>query len=95
MIKILDFWSPTCGYCKQLAPALVEFAERNQHAVEPISINTAIQKNRHLLNEYEVKKVPTLILVKYGREVARSQGLQPPTVDAIKRWVAAYEDTVR
>jgi thioredoxin 2 len=95
VITILDFWSPTCGYCKQLSPALVEFARNNQHAVQPVSINTALPHNKAAVNEYGVRKVPTLVLIKDGREVARSQGIQPPTADAIRRWVGAHEPSVR
>lgn len=95
MIQMIDFWSPTCGYCKQLGPALVEFARNNQDSVEPVSVNTTLPKHRHLLNQYDVKKVPTVVLVKYGREVARTQGLNPPTAEAVRRWVAAHEPGVR
>lgn len=84
--KILDFWSPTCGPCKRLEPAIEAFINANMHRVEGVSINTADRKNAALVQQHQVRTVPTLIIIKDGRVVARSTGIQP-TVQAIDAWV--------
>ena len=84
--KLLDFWSPTCGPCKRLEPAIVAFVNANGHRVEAVSVNTSDPKSAALVQQHQVKTVPTLVLVKDGRVVARSTGIQP-TVQAIDAWV--------
>ena len=62
---ILDFWSPTCGPCKAMAPAFEALA--NELVDEPIRfirINTAAQAQ--LAQPFHIHSVPTLLFVNNG-----------------------------
>ncbi len=62
---IIDFWSPSCGPCKTMAPAFEAVAE--QLAEEPIRfvrINTATEPQ--LAQPFNIRSVPTLVLVNDG-----------------------------
>ena len=75
-IVILHFWSPTCGPCHVIKPALEdmkeEFADRIQ---EWVSINTK-DDPKGIARRLGVAVVPTIVVLKDGVEVGRHSGSQ-------------------
>lgn len=75
-VVVLHFWSPTCGPCRVIKPALEdlkeEFAEQIQ---EWVSINTK-EDPRGVAQRFGVTVVPTLIFLKNNVEVGRHSGSQ-------------------
>ena len=69
---VVDFWSPSCGPCRRIAPLLEQFALENAAAVKVVKINT--DDNMRLATEYSIYSIPTLILFKDGQEVERFVG---------------------
>jgi thioredoxin 1 len=62
---ILDFWSPTCGPCKAMAPAFEAVAgELADEPIRFIRINTATQAQ--LAEPFNIHAVPTLLFVHNG-----------------------------
>ncbi len=62
---ILDFWSPTCGPCKAMAPAFEAVAaELAEEQIRFVRINTAAQAE--LARPFNIHAVPTLLFVHNG-----------------------------
>jgi thioredoxin-like negative regulator of GroEL len=73
---------------------LVSFVEANRDHIDPVSIDTSAPGNRQLMTRYNVRSVPTLILVRNGQVVSRKTGIAPSR-DVLKRWVGEFEPGVR
>jgi thioredoxin 1 len=75
-IIVLHFWSPTCGPCQVIKPALMdmkeEFADRIQ---EWVSINTK-EDPKSVAQRFGVSVVPTLVFLKNNVEIGRHSGGQ-------------------
>ena len=72
---LVDFWAPTCGPCRQIAPMIDELAEENAGSVKVVKINT--NDNFETPQKYQVMGIPTLLLFKGGEVVERWMGIQP------------------
>ena len=82
---VVDFWAPWCGPCKMMAPAFEETARRMEPAVRFAKLNTDAAQD--VAARFQIRSIPTLIVFKDGREVARQPGAMG--VDQLSRWVAS------
>ena len=71
-VTVLKFWSPTCGPCRTIAPALEAMMEDYPN-VSWVSINTKDDREGYV-DKFRVTVVPTLVFLKHGVEVARHTG---------------------
>tara|TARA_R110000822_G_scaffold17387_2_gene58670 strand:- start:342 stop:587 length:246 start_codon:yes stop_codon:yes gene_type:complete len=71
MKKILYFSAGWCGPCKTLGPIMESLS--GQINYEKIDVD----QNQDLSIKYNVRNIPTLILLKDGEAVNRMTGLQP------------------
>lgn len=71
---LVDFYAPWCGPCKMLAPVLEQFAGEHGASVKVVKVN--VDECGNLAYKYSVMAVPTLVVIKGGKEVARRTGLQ-------------------
>ena len=69
---LVDFWAPWCAPCRMMAPAFEEAATRLEPGVRLVKVNT--EEAQDLAMQYRIRSIPTLVLFKGGREVARSSG---------------------
>lgn len=86
MPVVVDFWAPWCGPCKMMAPAFEQAAGQLEPRVRLAKLNT--EEAQVIAGEYSIRSIPTLVLFRNGREVAR----QPGAMGAadIVRWVQAH-----
>ena len=73
---VVDFYADWCGPCKMMAPILDEVARRRQGELLVTKLDT--DRNPHTGQRFGVRGIPTLIVFRDGKEVARKVGAVPP-----------------
>ena len=68
-------WADWCGPCHMLAPAIDQLATEMAGRVKVGKLN--IDENPGIANRFGVRSIPTLLVLKGGKEVDRLVGVQP------------------
>jgi thioredoxin 1 len=71
-VVMLDFWSPGCVPCKNASAEVEELAAEASSAglsVQAFGVNIA--EEPEVAREYQVLGVPTVIILREGKEIAR------------------------
>ncbi len=68
---MIDLWAEWCGPCKMMAPHFAEVAKNNPHVVFA-KIDT--EANPRLSRAFNIRSIPTLVLMNKTTEVARISG---------------------
>ena len=69
---LVDFYADWCGPCKLLAPIVAELAEEYEGRVLVGKVN--VDEQPELARRYQVSSIPTLLLFRSGKPVAKSVG---------------------
>ncbi len=80
---VVDLWAPWCGPCRTVAPALEQVAHDLAGKVKLVKVN--VDDAPALSQRFQVQAVPTLMILRDGRVLARQPGAAPPA--ALRRWV--------
>ena len=83
---VVDFYSDSCIACKKLAPTLCDIEDEYEGKLVVFKVNTAFDTK--LVEEYEIKSNPTLILFKDGKPVEKRVG--PSDYDELVDWIEEY-----
>ena len=73
-IVLVDFYADWCNPCKILSPILEEVARENPD-IKLVKID--VDTNENLAYEYRAYSIPTLVVIKDGKEVKRAVGAMP------------------
>ena len=70
---LIDFYAEWCGPCEMMAPILKELKEKMGETLRIIKID--VDNNQQIASKYQVRGVPTLMLVKAGLVLWKQSGV--------------------
>ena len=86
-ITVVDFYADWCGPCKMLTPILEKVSEK----VEAKICKVNVDESRELAQQFGVKGIPFLVVIKDGKMVEQSVGLKDETT--ILEMIGRHENT--
>ena len=72
---LVDFYADWCGPCKMMAPVVDELAREKQGVVLIAKLDT--DRAQRTAQQFDIRGIPTTIVFKGGKEVARQSGAMP------------------
>ena len=72
---LIDFWADWCGPCQMLSPIVDEIANEAPQGVKVCKVN--VDEQPELAQQFQIMSIPTLVVLKDGRLVNKSVGVQP------------------
>ena len=83
---VVDFWADWCGPCKMMAPEFAKAASEMEPQARFAKVDTEAEQS--IAAQFGIRSIPTLIIFKGGKEVARQAGAMP--VEQLKAWVLQF-----
>lgn len=71
----VDFWAEWCGPCRMVGPAVEQLSKTLQGKVKVVKVN--VDENQEIAIQYGIQSIPSLLLFKDGKEIARTIGAAP------------------
>lgn len=72
---LVDFWATWCAPCKAIAPVLDQLASEYQGKFKVAKVD--IDQNRAIAMKYNVRSIPTLVMIKNGEAIGSITGAVP------------------
>ena len=76
-IVVIDFWAPWCAPCRGFLPIL-EKASESHPEIAFCRVNT--EENKEFAQAFEVKSIPTLVVIRERIMIASQPGMLPEDV---------------
>jgi len=83
---VVDFWADWCGPCKMMAPAYNQAAGELEPDFRLAKLDTEAAKD--IAARFNIRSIPTLVVFKSGKEVARQAGAMP--APQMMAWIRQY-----
>ncbi len=80
---LVDCWAPWCGPCKSFAPTFEQAAKVLEPRLRLAKLNT--EMHQQLAERWQIRSIPTLVLFKQGKEIARLAGAV--ALPKLKQWL--------
>jgi thioredoxin 1 len=71
----VDFWAEWCGPCRMVGPVVEEIAQSNSDKIKVVKLN--VDENQDIAMKYGIQSIPSLLVIKNGKEVGRTIGAAP------------------
>ena len=72
---LVDFWAEWCGPCRMVGPAVEQLSQTMSDKIKIAKLN--VDENQEIAVKYGVRSIPSLLLFKAGKEIARTVGAAP------------------
>jgi thioredoxin 2 len=83
MPVLVDLWAPWCGPCRTVSPALESLAGQYAGRVKLVKVD--VDESPALAARFDVRGIPTLLLMRRGKVVSRQTGAAPEP--ALRAWL--------
>ncbi|HVQ09154.1 MAG TPA: thioredoxin TrxC [Allosphingosinicella sp.] len=80
---VIDFWAAWCGPCRTMTPNFEAAAATLEPRVRMAKLDTEAEPA--IARRYAIQSIPSMIMIRKGREIARTSGAVP--TGAIVQWV--------
>ncbi|ACU75284.1 thioredoxin [Catenulispora acidiphila DSM 44928] len=80
---VVDLWATWCGPCRMVSPALEQVAADLAGKIKLAKVD--VDASPQLSQRFEVRAVPTLLVIDRGRVLARQAGARPAA--ELRAWV--------
>jgi thioredoxin 2 len=80
---LVDLWATWCGPCRMVSPALERLATERAGELKLVKID--VDQAPRLSQRFEVRAVPTLMVLRNGEVLARQPGAAPEP--ALRNWL--------
>lgn len=81
-IVLVDFFATWCGPCKMQSP-IIDSLKEERSDIKIIKVD--VDKEEDVARTYGIMSIPTLMLFKDGKEVAKNVGFMPKEV--LTNWI--------
>lgn len=72
-LVLVDFYADWCGPCQTVSPMIQQVAKEFGNKISVLKIN--IDKSRPLVEKFNIRSVPTLLLFKEGKIIWKKAGI--------------------
>jgi thioredoxin 2 len=80
---VVDMWATWCGPCRMVSPALEQLATERAGEIKLVKVD--VDAAPRLSQRFEIRAVPTLMVLRDGEVVARQPGAAP--VQVLRSWL--------
>lgn len=83
LLVLVDLWAPWCGPCRTIGPLVEQVGRELAGRLKVVKVNVDVAPE--ISQQFGVQGIPTLLLLRDGREVSRQVGALPG--HALRAWI--------